>query len=218
MVIMNNFNIRSFYKEREANKEKAFTENTGLSIRHSFQQYNEGTDSDDVFAVKTSSKKVCFGVEFHGSISYLLPASHEKVLVFIFDKSFMPIINAISSWSEYRIKVFGKHIPSMMNALSNASQNDFGKFGIFVDEEMLCFAKQIEYPLFDNINKGYITEPLLIREVISLVQFRNLCESELTAFNGFSAKEESEIALREGFAMLKKGLRYARFADYLSSI
>lgn len=214
---MNDFNIRSFYKESKANEEKAFTENTGLSIRHSFQQYNEGTDNDDVFAVKTPSKKECFGVEFHGSISYFLPTSHEEVLVLIFDKSFMPIINAISSWSEPRIKVFGKHIPSMMKALLNAAQNDFSEFGIFVDEEMLCFAKQIEYPLFDNINKGYIAEPSLISEVISLVQFRNQCEYELTAFDGFSAKEESEITLREGYAMVKKGLRYVRFADYLSS-
>lgn len=214
---MKDFDIRAFYKESKAKEEKTFTQRTGLSIRHSFEQYNSGTDREEVFAVKTNSKKECFGIEFHGSISYMLPVSYNEVVLLIFDESLMPIINELSNWSEPRLKVFGKHVPSLMTALTNAVQGELYDFGIFVDEEMLCFAKQIEYPLFDKIDEGYIAEPELIGEVLSLVNYRNQCTEEITSFAGFTSKEENEIALKEGFTLVKKGFRYMRLMDYVST-
>lgn len=210
------FNIREFYKESVAKEEADFINSTGLSIRHCFQQYNKGGDNEEVFAVKTFSKKNCFGLEFCGSISYLVPINYSEVLLFIFDRSLMPVINTVSNWSEPRIKKYGEYIPSLMNAMENAFNGDLSTIGIFVDEDMLCFAKQIEYHLFEKIGEGYIAEPSLFTEVLSLVQYRNTCAEEITSFNGFTAQDENEIAFKEVVSSVKKGLRYMRLMNYIS--
>lgn len=213
---MKDFNIREFYKENKAREEASFSHSTGLTIRHFFQQYNEGDNCEDVFAVKSISKKECIGIEFHGSISYMLPVSHHEVLVFIYDASLMPIINELLNWSEPKLKVVGRHIPSLMNGISNAVQFILTDVGVFVDEDMLCFVKQIEYPLFEKINDGCIAEPKLIGEVLALIQYRNQCEQELSSFEGFTQREKNEIILKEGLAFVKKRLRIMRFMDYVS--
>lgn len=214
---MKDFDIRAFYKESKAREENSFSQKTGMSIRHSFQQYNAGADNEVVFALKTISKRECFGIEFHGSISYMLPINHEEVLLFIFDGSLMSVINELSNWSEPRLDVYSKHTPSLTDAMMNAVQGELYDFCVFVDEEMLCFAKQIEYPLFDKINEGYIVDPEIMGEILSLVQYRNQCVEEIFSFNGFTSVEEKKIALKEGFSFVKKGLRYMRFIDFMST-
>ena len=210
------FNIREFYRESVAKEEADFVESTGLSIRHHFQQYNEGGDNEEVFAVKTFSKKNCFGLEFCGSISYLVPINYSDVLVFIFDGSLMSVINNVSNWSEARIKKYGNYVPSLMNALENAVNGDLSTIGIFVDEDMLCFAKQIEYNFFEKMEEGYIAEPSLFSEILSLVQYRNTCAEEITSFNGFTAQDENDIVFKEAISSVKKGLRYMRLMNYIS--
>lgn len=211
------FDIKKFYKEQNVQEEMSFTQSTGIPIRHSFQQYNEGTDNEEVFAVKTISKRESFGIDFHGSVSYLLPITQQDTLLFIFDKSLMPIINVLSDWSEPRLEIYGRHVPSLMNALQNAVLGELYDIGTFVDDEMLCFVKQINYPLIDKIKEGYIADYGLIGEVLSIIQYRNKCESEIISFEGFSEKEEKEIALKEGLNIVRKGLRYVRFFDFVSS-
>lgn len=214
---MTDFNVRAFYKETKAKEEVEFSQRMGMSIRNVFQQYNEGSENEEIFALKTISNRECFGIEFQGSISYLLPVSHHEILIFIFDRSLMPIIEVLSNWTNPRIEMYGKHTPSLLNGISNAIQGNYTDVSIFVDEDMLCFAKQIEYSLFDNIKDGYIADYSLIEEVLALVLYRNKCSEEIISFDGFSSKEENEIVLKEGLAIVKKGLKYIRFMDFFSN-
>lgn len=211
------FNIRKFYKESKSKEEEEFCKGSGMSIRYSFQQYNEGGDNEEVFVVKSLSQKTCFGIEFHGSISYLLPINRQEAILLIFDESLMTVVEELSNWSESRLSVYERYAPLLITSMLNASQGKLATLGIFIDEEMLCFAKQIKYPIFDKIKDGYIVEPELINKILALVQYRNLCVEEVTSFDGFSDREEKEIVIKEGISIVKKGLRYKKFMDFVIS-
>ena len=51
---MTDFNVRAFYKETKAKEEVEFSQRMGMSIRHVFQQYNEGSENEEIFALKIS--------------------------------------------------------------------------------------------------------------------------------------------------------------------
>lgn len=212
------WNIRAFYKEHQKNEDAAFRQSTGLSIRRSFQQYSEGSGGQEVFLLKLNYRRKCIGVELQQSISYLLPVNQQEALLFVFDDSLMPIIEVLSNFSEHRIKVYAKYVPSLINAFSYASQGLFSNVSIFVEEKKLCFAKIINYPLIEKVADADIITPELIKEIICLVEYRNICEEEVISFKGFSSKEEKEIIAKEVFSIIKKGLRIIRFTDYISSI
>ena len=210
---MAEFNIRQFYKDTIAQEERSLSEATGLEIRHQFQQYNTGSGKEmDLFIVKTPYKE-CFGLEFGGAVSYFFPIDREDILIFIFDKQLMPIINHLAEWSESRLQMVTKYLPSIINGAKNASKGDFRKFCFYVEDDSVCIAKRIYYPLLDKLDMGYIVEPELLTKIVELLKYRNQCVEELVAFKGFTTSDESKIALKEGFSLLKKGLRILNFSE-----
>ena len=208
-------NIKQFYNEQKKKESDEFSQKTGLRIRDTIQRYNDGSDCEEVFALRIPPHKEFWGVEFHGCIFYLLPVNRKDSLLALYDDSFMPILETLSELSAPYLAAYSRYAHSLMSAIDNAQNGLFAEFGVFFDEDMLCFAKQIHYPLVDKISEGYIVEPELIAEAISIVQFRNQCQKEIASFSGFSSKEKKEIAFKEGLSFVKKSLRIMRLVDYL---
>lgn len=210
-------NIKQFYSEITKKEEELFMQRTGLKIRRSFQKYTDGTNNDEVFSLQSSHKRECIGVDFNGCVFYLQPCDNETTYLFIFDDSFNSLLEVMSDWSEARFKVFCKHVQSFANAIENGGHSQFSDYAILLEDDMLCFARQLYYPILDKIEEGYLIEPELINELTALIQFRNQCKEEIQSFSGFSTKDENEILLREGFKSLKRGLRIMRLTDFNSN-
>lgn len=207
-------NIKNFYFENKRQEEENFSQQTGLNIRHSFQPYNQGKDTEDIFAVKTVSQKECIGIEFNKVIFYLLPVSRIKTILFIFDDSLMPVIEALADYSDARFDAFIKHTPTLASALYRNKHN-LSEYCACVDEGMLCFAKELEFPLTEKIKEGDLLDFDLLTEVISLINIRNQCEKEILSFDGFTSSEERNIAIKEGLSQIKRGIRIMRASDWL---
>lgn len=191
-------NLRDFYSNQKKEEVRAW-ENLGFNVRTSFQHYSSGREGEeDVFVVKSQGRGDCFGIELFGSVSYILPVSHSEVILFIFDENLKQLVDAFSSFDDARFKVYSKHIPIMINAIRNAGKGDYHEYCMFSDDDMICFAKKIYYPLFDYLEEGYVLEPDLIQKIVDLVNFRNACVDEAVSFGGFSKQEEAEILLLKG--------------------
>lgn len=210
-------NIKEFYKKQKQKEEEEFVGRTGLRIRHTIQRYNDGNGSEEVFSLQSSSRKEFFGVEFNGCIFYLFPKSNKESLILIYDDSFIPLIELMSSWSEARCNVYMKHVNLFKEAIDNANREDFSIHGIILDEDMLCFAKQIKFSILEKMKYGNFIDSYILKELTSLINFRNQCEREIVKFESFSSKDEAEIVLREGISFVKRGLKMKRYMDLFSN-
>lgn len=206
-------NLKQFYNEQKKIDNDHFFQETGMKRRSEIQKYSDGSDCEEVFNFKIPFKREYIGVEFHGCIFYILPINPEEILLLIYDDSLMPIIDTVSDLSGPRFDVYCRYTHSLFEAINNAREGNFSKVGVILDADMLCFAKQIYYPVADKIKNGYLVEPQLIAEAISIVEFRNLCEKEITSFSGFSPKEQREIALKETLSVVRHGLKLIRLEE-----
>ena len=211
---MAEFNIRQFYKDTKRQQEQALSDATGLAIRHDFQQYNTGGKDMELFIVKTPYRE-CFGLEFGGSVSYFFPINRNEILIFILDEQLMPIVDTLGDWSEIRLEMVKKYLPSIINGAIRASDGDFSDYGFFVEEDSVCIAKRINYSLVDNLDEGYMVDPELLTKVLDLIKYRNQCVEELVSFKGFTSSDERMIAIKEGVKLIRKGLKMIDFSELI---
>lgn len=209
-------NIKQFYTEQKKKEEEHFFQQTGLKTRQSVQNYDEGTDIDDVFILKLPKHREYLGIETHGCIFYMFPVNGEETMLLIYDNSLMNLYRIWQGWSAERFEVFGKYMPSFMQALDNAETASFSDIVILLDEDRFCFAKQFNYPLFDNISEDGFLGLEVLEELTSLIQFRNQCIDEMSTFNGFTPKEERVISLKECLGTAKSVLRVINLTNRFS--
>lgn len=212
------FDVRSFYRKHEKDEESSFTNRTGLSIRKEFQPWYEGGNCDELFALKTNSGKECIGICYGGMISYLLPVDYHSAIILLFDANFISITKELIQWPDAQLELFAKHVPSLMTGFNNGYNGCFDDYSIFVDEEMVCFGKKINNFVIDEISNGDYFSSVVIPSILDVLDYRLKCSEELDSFNGFSQSEINKIKLKEGFSVIRKGLRYVRLVNFISMI
>lgn len=214
----NDFNVRDFYREYEKDEEISFTKRTGLLIRKEFQPWYAGDGHDEIFALMTYSGKECIGVCCGGIISYLLPLESQSAIILIFDANFYSITKELAQWSDTQLEMFTKYVPSLMKGFQNGYSGYFNDNSIFVDEEMVCFAKRIQNFLIDEIGEEKYFTSVIIPSILDVLDYRQKCVEELNSFKGFSQNDLYKIKLKEGISLFRKGFRYVRLVNFISMI
>ena len=211
------FNIRQYYKDTIAKKEKDLSDSTGLKIRHEFQPYNSGTKDEDVFFVRTTDRE-CYGMEFGKAIFYFSPLDNSSMVIFIFDSSLVEFVKTLINMPNERLEVFGKYIPSIIAGARNAAKGIFYDYCFYLDENQVCIAKRIDYSLLEKLENGYWAEPELIHDFVALINYRNRCVEEITSFPGFSDSDEREILLKKGLNFIEEHIDIPQLFEFFASL
>lgn len=215
---MEDFDARSFYKQHLKQEEDDFKRETGLTIRREFQSWKSGSDNDEVFVVKSPSKKECFGLEYAGFICYFIPQNADEALLLIFDQELMELMEELSELTQNEYAVFKKYIPSLAGGLMSSSVGNFRNYCIWATEGMACLAKQVPFSLQRLVNDDGAIEPdeQLMSDILDMFSYRLSCFEEIAAFDGYSNKDKGELALRRGMSLVKLGLKFIDVNDLLS--
>ena len=130
----------------------------------------------------------------------------------------MSITKELIQWSDAQLEVFAKYVPLLMTGFNNGYNGYFDDYSIFVDEEMVCFAKRINNVVVDEIDKEEYFSSVVIPSILDVLDYRLKCLEELDSFNGFSQSDINKIKLKEEFSIFRKGLRYVRLVNFISMI
>lgn len=202
------FNVRSFYKQHLSSQEENFTKATGMKIRHTFQCWNDGGKSEEIFQLKTDSGQECVGLDFGSIISYIKFGEGDISTLFLFDSGLTPILYEFSQMSDNAFDIMLRHMPSFRQGLQNVVDENINGFRFFVDQGMACVAKPVnckysELPWGENLSESF-----LMGEVLELLKYRITCSEEIEMFKGFSQVEKREMSMQEGTEFLVNSAKF----------
>lgn len=193
-----NFNVRDFYKQNYLTLEEHIAKSMALNTRHSFQNWSDGGESEELFLLKTDSNNDCIGIDFGGLVSYLKIGDEGMSTLFIFDEGLTAILYELSTLTENTLNVLMRHTPSVKKGLDNAVENNCAGYRIIVDGNLTCIAKPIFCKIYDLPANQSLSDSFLMQETLNLLEYRIACSEELARFPGFSKEESREIAVLEG--------------------
>ena len=214
-----NFNVKEFYLAHKKQEEKEFSLKTGLSVRHSFQSWDEGQPNREVFYVKKFSKKECFGINNDGgTLSYLIPETSTTSILLLFDSSaeFIKIIEYFLQWKKNEIDIFGEHAPLLVNALKRGAMGNPTNECIFIDENMVCIAKRIGL----SCQRGFTEQDfeMIQEQSLNLLEYRIKSMIQVTEFEGYTTFDKFRINISEGLSLLKAAKKIYNLYDFISSL